>query len=81
MARTKAAEKAPQRRKKAAKEPKPVRVGVSKAPIGPDGEYVIICEVWRRGEEYYTVYPVPDEVRLPYLNGLLQRAADGLSKL
>ncbi len=68
-------------RKKSKPDSDPVLVGVSKAPIGPNGEYVTICEVYRRGDEYIAVYPVPDDVRIPYLNGLLQRAADGLSKL
>ena len=80
MARTKAAEKAP-RKSKAAKEPKPVLIGVSNAPIGPGGEYVRICEVYRCGDQFYSVYPVSDEVRIPYLNRLLEQAADRLSKL
>ena len=80
MARTEAAQKVP-RKEMAAKEPKPVLIGVSKAPIGLGGEYVRICEVYRCGDQYYSVYPVSDEVRIPYLNRLLEQAAEGLSKL
>lgn len=67
--------------KKAKKEPVPELRGRSMAPIGPNGEYVCICEVWRRGDELYSVYPVPDEVRIAYCNGLLEKAAEMLSKM
>ncbi len=83
MARTKTAQVTEKTscKKKAAKEPKPVLVGVSNAPIGPNGEYVRVCEVYRCGEQFYSVYPVSDEVRIPYLNRLLEQAAEGFSKL
>ena len=47
------------------------------APIGPGGSYVRICEYC----EGKVTYLIPDEVRIAYMNGLLEKAAEMLSKL
>ena len=52
--------------------------GIVKAPIGPNGEYVKILEV---DENKNVTYFVPDDVRIAYVQGLLNEAAETLSKL
>jgi hypothetical protein len=47
------------------------------APIGPDGTNIVIAEVC----EGKTTFLIPDEVRIPYMQGLLDEAAEALSKL
>ena len=47
------------------------------APIGPGGSYVKILE-YCEGEVKYLV---PDEVRIAFMNGLLEKAAERLSKM
>lgn len=54
----------------------PMKVIVN-APIGPGGSSVRICELCN-GE---VTYLVPDEVRIAYCNGLLERAAETLAKM
>lgn len=47
------------------------------APIGPGGSYVKILE-YCEGEVKYLV---PDDVRIAFMNGLLEKAAERLSKM
>lgn len=47
------------------------------APIGPNGEHIPLLELC----EGIVTYLVPDEVRIAYAQGLLDRAAEMLSKL
>ena len=47
------------------------------APIGPGGSYVKILE-YCEGEVKYLV---PDDVRIAFINGLLEKAAERLSKM
>lgn len=55
---------------------KPLKAVVM-APIGPNGEHVKILEYC----EGITTYFVPDEIRIAYAQGLLDRAAETLSKI
>lgn len=55
---------------------KPLK-GIVMAPIGPNGEPVPLLELC----EGVVTYLVPDEVRIAYAQGLLDRAAEMLSKL
>ena len=50
---------------------------VVNAPIGPGGSHERICELCQG----VVTYLVPDEVRIAYCNGLLERAAEILSKM
>lgn len=50
---------------------------IVKAPIGPGGSYVPLLEYC----EGVVTYLVPDEVRIDYCNGLLEKAAERLSKM
>ena len=50
---------------------------IVKAPIGPEGSYVPLLEYC----EGVVTYLVPDDVRIDYMNGLLERAAERLSKM
>lgn len=52
--------------------------GTVKAPIGPNGTYVTILKVDETGN---VTYMIPDEVRIPYVQGLLNEGAETLSKL
>lgn len=54
----------------------PMKVVVN-APIGPGGSHVRICEFC----EGVVTYLVPDEVRIAYCNGLLERATEILAKM
>ena len=47
------------------------------APIGPGGSYVRILEYC----EGKVTYLVPDDVRIAFMNGLLEKAAEMLSKM
>ncbi len=47
------------------------------APIGPGGSYIPLLECCE-GEVKYLV---PDDVRIAFMNGLLEKAAERLSKM
>lgn len=47
------------------------------APLGPDGSNILIAQFC----EGKVTYLIPDEVRILYMQGLLDKAAETLSKL
>ena len=66
----------PKKKKRMSYRNQPLKA-IVKAPIGPGGSSVPLLEFC----EGVVTYLVPDEVRIAYCNGLLERAAEMLAKM